>query len=136
VISEAPSGSVGMTSTTRAKPDRGRSEVVRVLVTPEIRRTTSLTAPPRIKTFMRAVSEAEVVSMARESDCLVLGKEESEEIDAAVCLKQFPQGYILGISDKLEDLKLFFTPNRAEADKWYQHYRARLPEHGTPFGGP
>src|SRR5215207_2760556 len=56
---------------------------------------------------MREVSEAEVVSMAGESDCPVLGKEESEEMEAAVCLKQFPQGYVLGISDKLEDLKLF-----------------------------
>ena len=55
---------------------------------------------------MREVSEAEVVSMAGESDCPVLGKEESEEMEAAVCLKQFPQGYVLGLSDKLEDLKV------------------------------
>ncbi len=85
---------------------------------------------------MREVSEAEVVSMAGKSDCPVLGKEESEELEAVVCLKHFPQGYVLGLSDKLEDLKLFFTPSRAEADKWYQHYRARLREFGTPFGEP
>ena len=56
---------------------------------------------------MREVSEAEMVAMAGESDCPVLGKEESEEMEAAVCLKQFPQRYVLGISDKLEDLTLF-----------------------------
>jgi hypothetical protein len=85
---------------------------------------------------MREVSQDEVVAMAGESDCPVLGKEESDEMEAAVCLKQFPQGYVLGISDKLEHLKLLFTPSREEADKWYQHYRARLREFGTPFGGP
>ena len=85
---------------------------------------------------MREVSETEVLSMAGESDCPVLGKEESEAMEAAVCLKQFPQGYVLGISDKLEDLKLFFTPSREEADKWYRHYSARLREYGTPFGEP
>jgi hypothetical protein len=58
--------------------------------------------------MMREVSESEVVSLAGESDCPVLGKEESEAMEAAVCLKQFPQGSVLGISDKLEDLKLFF----------------------------
>jgi hypothetical protein len=40
---------------------------------------------------MREVSEAEVVSMAGEFDCPVLAKEESEEMEAAVCLKKFPQ---------------------------------------------
>ena len=86
--------------------------------------------------FMREVSQDEVVAMAGESDCPVFGKEESDEMEAAVCLKQFPQGYVLGISDQREDLKLLFTPSREEADKWYQHYRARLREFGTPFGGP
>jgi hypothetical protein len=41
---------------------------------------------------MREVSEDEVMEMAGESDCPVLSKEESEEMEAAVCLKQFPQG--------------------------------------------
>jgi hypothetical protein len=59
---------------------------------------------------MHDVSETEVVSMAGKSDCPVLGKEESEAMEAAVSLKQFPQGYVLGISDKLEDLKLTFYP--------------------------
>jgi len=44
---------------------------------------------------MREVSEHEVIEMAGESDCPVSGKEESEELEAAVCLKQFPQGYVL-----------------------------------------
>lgn len=65
---------------------------------------------------MREVSEDEVIEMAGNSDCPVLGKEESEEWEAAVCLKQFPQGYVLGISDKHEDLKLLFTPSREEAE--------------------
>ena len=84
---------------------------------------------------MREVSEDEVIEMAGELRLSGAGKEESDEMDA-VCLKQFPQGYVLGISDKHEDLKLLFTPSREEADKWYQHYRARLREFGTPFGGP
>jgi hypothetical protein len=88
-----------------------------------------------METFMREVSEAEVAAMVGESDCPVLGKEEAAEMEAAVCLKQFPQGYVLGISDKLEDLKLFFTPRREEADRWYQHYLVRLRQFGTPFGG-
>jgi hypothetical protein len=60
-----------------------------------------------METFMREVSEAEVAAMVGESDCPVLGKEEAAEMEAAVCLKQFPQGYVLGISDKLEDLSCF-----------------------------
>ena len=55
---------------------------------------------------MREVSEHEVIEMAGDSGCPVLGKEESEELEAAVCLKQFSQGYVLGISDKIEDLKI------------------------------
>ena len=84
---------------------------------------------------MREVSEAEVAAMVGESDCPVLGKEESGEMEAAVCLKQFPQGYVLGISDNVEDLNLFFTPRREEADRWYQHYVVCLRQFGIPFGG-
>ena len=84
---------------------------------------------------MREVSEAEVIEMAGESDSPVLGKEESEELEAAVCLKEFPQGYVLGLSDKIEDLKLLFTPSREEAQRWYRHYIACMCEFGTPFGG-
>ena len=69
---------------------------------------------------MREVSEHEVIEMAGDSGCPVLGKEESEEL-AAVCLKQFPQGNVLGISDKIEDLKFLFTPSKEEAEKCYQH---------------
>jgi hypothetical protein len=83
--------------------------------------------------YMREVSEAEVIEMAGESDCPVSGKEESEELEAAVCLKQFPQGYVLDISDKIEDLKLLFIPSREEAKKCYQHYIACMREFGTPF---
>jgi hypothetical protein len=70
---------------------------------------------------MREVSEHEVIEMAGDSGCPVLGKEESEELEAAVCLKQFPQGNVLGISDKIEDLKFLFTPSKEEAEKCYQH---------------
>ena len=84
---------------------------------------------------MREVSEHEVIEMAGDSGCPVLGKEESEELEAAVWLKQFPQGYVLGISDKIEDLKLLSTPSREEAEKCYQHYIACMREFGTPFGG-
>ena len=85
---------------------------------------------------MREVSQDEVVAMAGESDCPVLGKEESDEMEPVVCLKQFPQRYVLGISDTLAGLKLLFTPTGEEGDMWYQHYIARLWEFGTPFGGP
>ena len=70
---------------------------------------------------MREVSEHEVIERAGDSGCPVLGKEESEELEAAVCLKQFPQGYVLGISDKIEDLKLLSTPSREEVEKCYQY---------------
>jgi hypothetical protein len=85
--------------------------------------------------YMREVSEDEVIEMAGESDGPVLGKEESEELEAAGCLKQFSQGYVLGISDKIEDLKLLFTPSREEAEKCCQHYIACMREFGTPFAG-
>jgi hypothetical protein len=85
--------------------------------------------------YMREVSEDEVIELAGESDCPVLGKEESQELEAAICLKQFPQGYVLGISDKIEDLKLLFTPSREEAKKCYQHYIACMRGFGTPLAG-
>jgi hypothetical protein len=45
---------------------------------------------------MREVSEDEVMEMARESDCPVLSKEESEEMEAAVCLSSFRKDTFLG----------------------------------------
>ena len=39
--------------------------------------------------YMREVSEAEVIELAGESDCPVLGKEESEELEAAVVSSNF-----------------------------------------------
>ena len=62
-----------------------------------------------------------MIEMAGDFGCPVLGKEESEELEAAVCLKKCPQGYVLGISDKIEDLKLLSTPSREEVEKCYQY---------------
>ena len=65
---------------------------------------------------MREISEDEAFEMAGDSDCPVLGKEESEAMEAAVCLKAFSQGYVLGVSDKVQDLRIWFTPDRALAE--------------------
>jgi hypothetical protein len=83
---------------------------------------------------MREVSEDEVVAMAGESECPVLAKEESEEMEAAVCLKAFPQGYVLGISDKVQDLHLWFTPELAVAEREDERYISIMRVCGSPYG--
>ncbi len=72
--------------------------------------------------------------MAGDAECPVLRKEESDPMEAAVCLKRFPVGYILGISDKVENLKIWFTVDLAEAEAHYDACVRRMREVGTPFG--
>jgi hypothetical protein len=84
---------------------------------------------------MREITEDEPLEMAGDSDCPVLAKEESDEMEAAVCLKRFPQGYVLGVSDKIQDLSLWFTSDKALADQHYARFVARMRRFGTPFGG-
>ena len=84
---------------------------------------------------MREISEDEALGMAGEADCPVLRKDESDAMEAAICLKRFPQGYILGVSDKTNDLRIWFTTDLAIAEQHYDRYLSRMREHGTPFGG-
>lgn len=82
---------------------------------------------------MREISENEAFAMAGEADCPVLMKEENEPMEAAVCLKQFPQGYVLGASDKVKDLRLWFTEDFVEAETEYQRLLAIMLEQGSPL---
>lgn len=82
---------------------------------------------------MREISEAEAYEMAGDADCPVLRKDESDPMEAAICLKRFPQGYILGVSDKANDLRIWFTTDLAMAEEHYDRYLSLMREHGTPF---
>lgn len=68
-------------------------------------------------------------------DCPVLKKAESEAMQAAVCLKEFPDGYVLGVSNKREGLHLWFTKDHALAEKYYHDYLSKMQSNGTPLGG-
>jgi hypothetical protein len=83
---------------------------------------------------MREISEQEAFELAGESDCPVLRKEEAEALEAAVCLKQFPGGYVLGVSDKIRDLRLWFTRDLDVAEREYDRYVGDMRAHGSPFG--
>lgn len=85
---------------------------------------------------MREISEAEAYELAGESDCPVLRKEESDAMEAAVCLKRFPSGYVLGVSDKLHDLQIWFTSDLSLAEARYSHYVRIMRDTGSPFGPP
>lgn len=82
---------------------------------------------------MHEITEDEAFGMAGEVECPVLAKEEADEMEAAVCLKRFPAGYVLGISDKATGLHLFFTTNLETAEQHYEHYIGLMKECGTPF---
>jgi hypothetical protein len=45
---------------------------------------------------MREITEDEAIRLAGDAECPVLRKEESDPMEAAVCLKRFPTGYVLG----------------------------------------
>lgn len=83
---------------------------------------------------MREISEEEAVRLAGEAGCPVLRKEESDPMEAAVCLKRFPTGYVLGISDKVDDLQIWFTDDLAVAEQRYDEYVTLMRSHGTPYG--
>lgn len=84
---------------------------------------------------MREITENEAWDMAGESDCPVLRKDESDPMEAAICLKRFPQGYILGVSDKIHNLHIWFTMDATEAEAEYERYLGIMRKHGSPFGG-
>jgi hypothetical protein len=83
---------------------------------------------------MREISEDEAFRLAGEADCPVLRKEESDPMEAAVCLKRFPTGYVLGVSDKVRDLQIWFTEDLASAEQRYNEFVSLMKSHGTPFG--
>lgn len=83
---------------------------------------------------MRKITEDEAFALAGEADCPVLHKEESDPMEAAVCLKRFPEGYVLGVSDKVRDLHIWFTPDLETAKARYDHHVQTMRACGTPFG--
>lgn len=85
---------------------------------------------------MRKITEEEAFTLAGKSDCPVLRKEEADEMEAAVCLKRFPSGYVLGVSDKVQDLHIWFTPDLILAEERYSEYVRIMRITGTPFGIP
>ena len=83
---------------------------------------------------MLKISEEEAFTLAGESECPVLHKEESDPMEAAVCLKAFPAGYVLGVGDKVQDLHIWFTTDLDEAQRHYDEHGRIMRETGTPFG--
>jgi hypothetical protein len=83
---------------------------------------------------MRQIDEDEAFALAGECACPVLREEEADEMEATVCFKQFPCGYVLGASDKVRDLQLWFTSKWAVAEKEYERYVSIMRACGSPFG--
>jgi hypothetical protein len=83
---------------------------------------------------MREITEEEAFALAGEEECPVLRKEESDPLEAAVCLKRFPTGFVLGASDKVKELCLYFTTDLAEAEQQYEELVTQMRASGTPFG--
>jgi len=84
---------------------------------------------------MKEISETLAIELAGEADCPILSKAENEETESAVCLKQFPSCYVLGVSTDLTDtFKLYafddLTPAKSEYDRFVEIMRRT----GTPFG--
>ncbi len=68
---------------------------------------------------LRQLSEAEVWSMAGDVDCPVIAKAESAPMEAAVCLKELPTGYVLGLSDNVNGIEFWYTTDLDQAKKAY-----------------
>lgn len=84
---------------------------------------------------MEEISEAAAITLAGDAECPVISKEENADTDSAVCLKQFPACYVLGVSTDLTDtFKLYafdtLEPAKAEYDRFVEIMRRT----GTPFG--
>ena len=83
---------------------------------------------------MREILELEAAEMAGDAECPVLMKQESEPMEAALCLKRFPNGYVLGTSDRTHDLKLWFSTDLAVARERYEELARTMAATGSPFG--
>ncbi len=84
---------------------------------------------------MRQLSEAEVWSLAGELECPVIKKAESEPMEAAVCLKKFPTGYVLGISDKIQGIEFWYTTDLDHATQAYNTKLLLMQTTGSPLTG-
>lgn len=89
---------------------------------------------PAMCDSMLEISEDEAFALAGEAECPVLRKEESEGLEAAVCLKRFPAGYVLGASDRVRDLRLWLTDDLALAEGCYEEFVRIMRNCGSPFG--
>ena len=83
--------------------------------------------------MLRQIYEEEAFALAGESDCPVLMKEESNAMKAAVCLKKFPGGYVLGASDQVHDLRLWFSAELGPAETMYHEFVQIMRKYGSPF---
>jgi len=84
---------------------------------------------------VKEISEAAAIELAGEVDCPVVSKEENEETESAVCLKQFPSCYVLGVSTDLTDtFKLYAFDDPAAAKAEYDRFVEIMRRTGTPFG--
>ena len=84
---------------------------------------------------MREISEAVAIELAGDADCPVVSKDENEETESAVCLKKFPDCYVLGVSTDLTDtFKLYAFDDLAPAKAEYDRFVSIMRRTGTPFG--
>ena len=82
---------------------------------------------------MRRISEREANLLGRGFECPVVSKEESDPMEAAVCLKRLPNGYLLGASDMTDELRLWYLDDADEARRRYDCLVQIMRAHGTPL---
>ncbi len=75
----------------------------------------------------------QAIVLIGEAHCPVILKSESDALEAAVCLKKTPSGYLLGVSDKNHELCFFFGTSLLEAKQLYVQYQAVMQKTGSPF---
>ncbi len=82
---------------------------------------------------MKKVSLEEVWQLAGDAECPVIEKVESAPMEAAVCLKQLPKGYMLGLSDKSDALELWYSTDLADARQMFEEKVDLMNRAGTPL---
>ena len=82
---------------------------------------------------MRRISEAEANRLGQDFDCPVVAKAESEPMEAAVCLKRLREGFLLGVSDVTDELRLWYLDDEALARHHYDRLVGIMHTHGTPL---
>lgn len=81
---------------------------------------------------MWTLTEAAAYALAGDSECPVLAKAESEPMEAAVCLKQFPTCFVLGASDR-RGLIMWALDERPLAEEHFAALSERMERTGTPL---